>query len=99
MLGFLGLLGVSSIFLTVIITDEIGRIAGPAWILISVIYYAIFRHRSGLPVLGSVPHDWEQEQVEVLTKAEEFDLVEEYKQALVRRDKKLGVSSRWSEGG
>ena len=98
-LGFLGLLGVSSIFATVIITHEIGRIAGPAWILICLIYYVLFRRRNGLPVFGSVPHDWEQEQIEVLTNAEEFDLLEEYKQALIRRDRMRGVPSRWSEGG
>lgn len=98
-LGFLGFLGVSSIFFTVIITHEIGRIAGPAWILICLIYYVIFRRRSGLPVLGSVPHDWEQEQMEVLTSAEEFDLREEYKQALIRRDRVLGVPSRWGKVG
>jgi len=99
LVGFLGLLGVSSIFLTVIITHEIGRIAGPAWLTICLAYYIAFRLRSGLPVLGNVRHDWEQEQVDVLTRAEEFDLVEKYKQALVRRDRKAGVQSRWSGGG
>ncbi len=98
-LGFLGLAGVSSIFFTVIITHEIGRIAGPAWLLICVTYYVLFRYRNGLPVFGSVPHDWEREQVDVLTSAEEFELLEEYKQALIRRDRRLGVRSRWSEGG
>jgi len=98
-LGFLGFLGVSSIFLTVIITHEIGRIAGPAWLLLCVSYYVFFRRRSGLPVFGSVPHDWEQEQVDVLTSAEEFELMEEYKQALIRRDKARGIKSRWSEEG
>jgi APA family basic amino acid/polyamine antiporter len=98
-LGFLGFLGVSSIFLTVIITHEIGRIVGPAWILICLIYYVIFRRRSGLPVFGSVSHDWEQEQMDVLTSAEEFELLEQYKQALIRRDKMRGLRSRWSEVG
>mgnify|MGYP005848056025 CR=1 FL=1 len=98
-LGFLGLLGVGSIFATVVITHEIGRIAGPAWVLLCVIYYVIFRRRNGLPVLGSVPRDWEQEQVDVLTKAEEFELLEQYKQALIRRDRQRGIASRWSEGG
>ena len=96
-LGFLGLLGVSTIFTTVIITHEIGRIAGPAWILICLIYYVVFRHRNGLPIFGSVPHDWEREQIEVLTKAEEFESLEEYKQALTRRDRMHGVRSRWDE--
>jgi APA family basic amino acid/polyamine antiporter len=98
-LGFLGFLGVSSIFLTVIITHEIGRIAGPAWLLLCVSYYVFFRRRNGLPVFGSVPHDWEQEQIDVLTSAEEFELVEEYKQALIRRDRMRGLRSRWSEVG
>ena len=98
-LGFVGLAGVSSIFLTVIITHEIGRIAGPAWLLLCVTYYVLFRRRNGLPVRGSVAHDWEQEQIDVLTSAEEFELLEEYKQALVRRDRMRGVPSRWSERG
>lgn len=96
-LAFLGLLGVSSIFFTVILTHDIGRIAGPAWILVCLAYYAWYRRRKGLPIFGSIKHDWEQEQVEVLTNAGEFELVEEYKQALISRDKKLGLKSRWSE--
>jgi APA family basic amino acid/polyamine antiporter len=96
-LAFLGLLSVSSIFVTVILTHEIGRIAGPAWIILCLLYYAWHRRRNHLPVFGSVKHDWEQEQVEVLTNAEEFESLEEYKQALVTRDKQLGARSRWSE--
>jgi len=49
-------------------------------------------------VLGSVKHDWEKEQVEVLTDAEEYEMVEQYKQALVRRDKEHGLKSRWAAG-
>lgn len=94
-LGFIGMIGVAAIFVTVLITHDIGRIAGPAWLLLGTAYYIYFRRKNGLPVLGSVPHDWEQEQVEVLTKAEEYELLEEYKQALIRRDRRLGVRSRW----
>ncbi len=97
LLAFIGFLGVGTIFLTVIITHEIGRIAGPAWLVLSLAYYVLHRHRNALPILGSVKHDWEQEQVDVLTSAREFELVEEYKNALVDRDKKLGIKSRWSE--
>ena len=99
LLGFLGFAGVASIFLTVVITHEIGRIVGPAWLLICIIYYIFFRRSNGLPVLGSVRHDWEQEQVDVLTNAEEFESLERYKQALARRDKARGIKSRWSEEG
>lgn len=99
LIGFLGLLGVSSIFSTVIITHAIGRVVGPLWLLLGILYYAYFRRKNGLPIFGSVPHDWEQEQVEVLTAAEEFESLAKYKQALARRDKQLGVLSRWSRDG
>jgi hypothetical protein len=39
-----------------------------------------------LPLFGSIKHDWEKEQIEVLTGAEEFELVEKYKQTLKERD-------------
>jgi basic amino acid/polyamine antiporter, APA family len=95
--GFLGFLGVTSIFVTVILTHEIGRIAGPLWLLLGIIIYAVFRRRNGLPILGNVPHDWEQEQVEVLTSAEEFESLAAYKQALARRDQQHGIQSRWTK--
>ncbi len=96
-LGTIGLLGVVSIFIAVLITHDIARVAGPLWLIAGVIYYVIFRRRNGLPVWGSTKHDWEKEQVEVLSNAEEYELLEEYKQALIRRDKTRGVHSRWSE--
>jgi len=96
-IGILGLLGVSSIFLTVLLTHEAGRIVGVAWVLICLGYYVVHRRRNRLPILGSVPHDWEQEQVDVMTNAQEFELLEEYKQALIHRDKLRGIKSRWSE--
>ena len=94
--GFIGFLGVTAIFVTVLITHDIGRVAGPAWLALCIAYYLVFRRRNGLPLLGSIKHDWEQEQVDVLTRAEEYELLEEYKQALARRDRRLGVPSRWT---
>ena len=96
-LGFLGFVGVASIFVTVVITHEIGRIVGPLWVLLCIVYYALFRRRNKLPVFRSVPHDWEQEQIEVLKNAEEFESLEEYRQALIQRDKAHGLKSRWEE--
>ncbi len=86
-LGFLGLAGVSTIFFTVIATHEIGRIAGPAWVLLCVVYYYFYRRRQGMPTLGSVSRHWEKLQMEVLTSAEEYDLLEQYKVALAARDR------------
>jgi APA family basic amino acid/polyamine antiporter len=89
LLGFLGLLGVSTIFFTVIATHAIGRIAGPAWVLLCVGYYCFYRKRNRMPVIKSLPREWEKLQMEVLTSAEEFDLLEQYKVALAGRDHQL----------
>lgn len=87
-LGIVGMIGVAFILFEVILTHEIGRIAGPAWVIGCILYYVWYRRRAGFPVLGNVKHDWEQEQIHVLTSAEEYDLVEEYKAALALRDRK-----------
>jgi basic amino acid/polyamine antiporter, APA family len=89
LLGFLGLLGVSTIFFTVVATHRIGRVAGPAWVLLCLSYYAAYRSKHELPVLGSLKRDWETEQKSVLTSAEEFDLLEQYNVALTARDRAL----------
>ncbi|MBI1822253.1 MAG: APC family permease [Nitrospirae bacterium] len=93
-LAFFGMLGVGSILFEVILTHAIGRIAGPAWILLCFGYYVWYRKKMGLPVFKSVERDWEKEQIMVLTSAEEFELVEEYKSALAGRDKLLGVKPK-----
>ena len=88
-IGLLGMFGVSLILFEVILTHEIGRIAGPAWVLLGVLYFVAYRKKNNLPVLRSIKHDWEKEQIEVLTKAEEFEMVEQYKASLARRDKQI----------
>ena len=87
--GILGFIGVSFILFEVIFTHKIGRIAGPSWVILCLIYYVIWRKRNHLPIFGSVKHNWEKEQIDVLTSAEEYDLVEAYKNALAQRDKKV----------
>ncbi|MCL4535634.1 MAG: APC family permease [Bacteroidetes bacterium] len=91
LLGFLGMLGVGSILFTVVLTHEIGRIAGPAWVLIALMYYWFYRRRQGRPFLGSAERDWEGSQKAVLESAEEYELLEEYKAALSERDKREAV--------
>jgi APA family basic amino acid/polyamine antiporter len=91
LLGFIGLIGVSMILVAVILTHTIGRIAGPLWVLTCVGYYFWFRKKNGLPLLKSIKHNWEKEQIVILTGAEEFELVEKYKQALKERDEELAV--------
>jgi APA family basic amino acid/polyamine antiporter len=87
-LGVIGMLGVGTILFMVVLTHTIGRIAGPTWILLCFVYYTWYRKKNGLPVLKSIKHHWEAEQIEVLTSAEEYDLLEQYKLALAERDRK-----------
>jgi APA family basic amino acid/polyamine antiporter len=93
-LGIVGLIGVSLILFMVILTHPIGRIAGPAWTLAAIIVYFIYRRRKGLPLFGSTKRNWEQKQIDVLTGAEEFELVENYKQALVDRNKRMAKQAK-----
>lgn len=89
-LGIVGMFGVALILFEVILTHAIGRIAGPAWVLLCFCYYAWYRKKMGYPIFKSLKRDWEKEQLMVLSAAEEFELVEEYKSALAERDKKMG---------
>ncbi len=88
LLGLIGFFGMSAILFAVLWTHKIGRIAGPAWVILCFIYYVWYRKKENLPLFRSAKHDWEKEQVEVLTSAEEFDLLEQYKNALAERDKR-----------
>ncbi len=88
-LGILGLLGVSTIFFTVIATHRIGRIAGPTWVIVCLVYYFFYRRSQKAPLLGSLPRDWEKLQMGVLRSAEEYDLLEQYRVALAGRDRRL----------
>jgi len=87
LLGFIGTAGVLFVLTEVVLTHTIGRVAGPAWVLLCFLYYAWYRRRRGLPVFRTVKRDWEAEQRAVLRDAEEFDLLERYRAALEARDR------------
>ncbi len=88
-LGILGFLGVGMVLFEVILTHKIGRIAGPAWVVLGIVYYIYFRKKNNMPVTKSIERNWEAHQMDVLISAEEFDLAEEYRIALKERDEKL----------
>lgn len=86
-LAVIGMLAVATIFFQLVITNKIGRIAGPLWVIGCFVYYVWYRKKSGYPVFGSLKRNWEEEQIEVLTSAEEFDLLEQYKISLAEKEK------------
>ena len=86
-IGFLGLVGVLITLGEVVLTHPLGRIAGPCWVLLCLVYFVTYRLRRGLPVLRSGPHSWEEQQRAVLKDAEEYDLLEAYEFGLAQRDR------------
>jgi APA family basic amino acid/polyamine antiporter len=85
--GVLGLLSLLSVLVMVILTNPIGRIFGPLWVVIGLGFYAGYRRRRRLPILRSVPHDWSSEQLEAYEESEEHELAEEYREALRRKSR------------
>jgi len=88
-LGILGVIGTGTMLIVVMWTHELGRIAGPAWVIAWFLYYLWYRKKEGLPMFRSIPRKWEEEQIAILTSAEEFDLLEQYKITLAERDREL----------
>jgi APA family basic amino acid/polyamine antiporter len=97
-LGVVGLMSIATVFLVVLYTHSIARIAGPLWVLLCFAYYAWYRRSRNLPIVRSLPRDWESQQKSVLTAAEEFDLLEQYKVALAERDRQALRADRPGRG-
>lgn len=90
LVGVIGFIGIFMILLFVLKTHMIGRIAGPCWLLLGVIVYAIYRKRKGLPILRSQPRDWSAEQVTILKNAGELELMDELVAKLKERETSAG---------
>ncbi len=88
-LGTIGTLSITAVFLIVLVTHSVARVTGPAWVTLCFLYYVWYRRKHKLPVFGTVKRDWEEDQKEVLASAEEFDLLEQYKVALAARDRQI----------
>jgi APA family basic amino acid/polyamine antiporter len=74
----IGFFGIVSILVFTMITHEIGRVAGPLWILFGIGGYLIYRKRKGLPVFRSQRHDWRKAQINILQEAGELEMMDEY---------------------
>ena len=85
--GVIGFLGIFAILIFVLLTHDVGRIAGPSWVILGLCGYLIYRRRKGLPVLRSRVTDWTAEQVTILREAGELEMMDEY---IARKKAKAG---------
>ncbi|HUA08098.1 MAG TPA: APC family permease [Candidatus Acidoferrales bacterium] len=74
----IGFIGMTAILTFTLITHPIGRIAGPSWIALGIVLYFVYRARKRLPLLRSRKRDWRSEQIEILRRAGELELMDEY---------------------
>ena len=78
LVAVIGFIGILAILIFTLITHPLGRIAGPAWLLFGIGLYFLYRSRQGLPLLHSRHRDWRSEQVNILRRAGELELMDEY---------------------
>jgi APA family basic amino acid/polyamine antiporter len=89
--GVIGFLGIFSILIDTLITHEIGRIAGPTWIILGFFGYMAYRKKKGLPIFTSRPHDWPTQQLAILKDAGELELMDELIEKLRERGRPVAV--------
>jgi APA family basic amino acid/polyamine antiporter len=83
--GVIGFLGIFSILIDTMITHEIGRVAGPTWLILGLVGYLVYRKRIGRPLFRSHPQDWHSQQVTILKDAGELELMDELVEKLRAR--------------
>ncbi len=76
--GVIGFCGIFAILLFTLYTHPIGRIAGPSWLILGIVFYIVYRRRKGLPVFHSQKRDWKRSQIDILRNAGELELMDEY---------------------
>jgi APA family basic amino acid/polyamine antiporter len=86
--GVIGVLFLVSVLVMVVITNAIGRVAGPAWVIAGFIVYYAYRRYRKLPILQSLPRDYSRMQIEVYQESGETGLADEYQDALRRAQRK-----------
>jgi APA family basic amino acid/polyamine antiporter len=88
--GVLGVIGTGLMVLIVLYTHDIARIFGPIWVGLWVLYYAWYRRRTGRPVWGSLPRDWDAQQMKILEDTGEYELLERFRIERMRRQQERG---------
>jgi basic amino acid/polyamine antiporter, APA family len=74
----IGFVGIFSILMFTLRTHPLGRIFGPSWLLLGLIFYLVYRRYRRLPVLRSQPRDWRAAQIDILRRSGELELMDEY---------------------
>ncbi len=77
-IAVIGFVGIFSILIFTLITHDIGRIAGPGWVIAGIALYFLYRVRKRLPVFRSQAHDWRTAQTQILRNAGELEVMDEY---------------------
>ncbi len=93
-IAVIGFIGIFSILIFTLRTHVLGRIFGPSWLVLGLILYLIYRHHRRLPLFGSQKHNWRKAQTEILRRAGELELMDEYHANLKASDErraKLGA--------
>src|SRR3989454_7358336 len=85
-LAVVGMIAMLFFLIMVIATHAYARVAGPLWVVAAFLFYMVYRRRRGLPVLRTIPRDWDLVTRQVLTSAEEWRSLEEYEAAIAERD-------------
>ena len=93
----IGFCGIVSILVFTMITHEIGRVAGPLWIIFGIVGYLFYRRRKRLPVFRSQPHDWRKAQINILQEAGELEMMDEYLVNVKRMDASRIAASNAAE--
>jgi APA family basic amino acid/polyamine antiporter len=86
-LGLLAILGTGAMVIVVLWTHEVARVVGPLWVLAWIIYYVYHRRRTQQPVFSSMPRHWDTEQLAILEDTGEWELYEQLKIELERRER------------
>ncbi|HET6274357.1 MAG TPA: APC family permease [Candidatus Cybelea sp.] len=77
-IAVIGFLGIFSILLFTLRTHALGRIFGPSWLLLGLILYLVYRKHRRLPLLRSQPRNWRADQINILRRAGELELMDQY---------------------
>ncbi|MBV9028189.1 MAG: APC family permease [Candidatus Eremiobacteraeota bacterium] len=90
----IGFIGIFSILLFTLRTHVLGRIFGPSWLLLGLLFYLAYRRYRRLPVLQSVRRDWRNDQTEILRRSGELELMDEYLANLEASDQRRAGEAR-----